>query len=71
MQTYLNPEHLEQQDLVKTFFCPYFPVFGLNTDIYSVNLRIQSKCGKIRTRKSSVFGHFSRSQITDLWGIMI
>ena len=29
--------------------------------IYSVNLRIQSKYEKIRARKISVFGHFSRS----------
>ena len=43
------------------FSGPYFPVFGLNTDIYSVNLRIQSKYRKIRTRKNSVFGHFSSS----------
>ena len=35
----------------------YFPVFGLNTEIYSVKLRIQSKYGKIRTRKNSTFGH--------------
>ena len=42
------------------FFGPYFPVFGLNTEIYSVNLRIQSKYRKIRTRKNSVFGHLSR-----------
>ena len=28
---------------------------------YFVNLRIQSEYGKIRTRKNSVFGHFSRS----------
>ena len=42
---------------------PYFPAFGLNTKIYAVNLRIQSKCGKIRTRKNSVFGHFSRSEM--------
>ena len=28
----------------------YFPAFGLNTERYSVSLRIQSKCGKIRTR---------------------
>ena len=27
-----------------------------------VSLRIQSKCRKIRTRKNSVFGHFSRSE---------
>ena len=31
----------------------YFPVFGLNTEIYAVNLRIQSK--------NSVFGHSLRS----------
>ena len=29
--------------------------------IYSVNLSIQSKRGKIQSRKNSVFGHFSRS----------
>ena len=39
-----------------------FPVLGLNTKIYSVNLRIQSKYREIRTRKNSVFGHFSRSE---------
>ena len=39
----------------------YFPVFGPNTKIYGVNSRIQSEYRKIRTRKNSVFGHFSRS----------
>ena len=38
---------------------PYFPVFGMNTEIYSVNLRIQCKYRKIRTRNNSIFGHFS------------
>ena len=38
-----------------------FPVFGLNTEIYPVNLRIQSEYRKIRTGKNSVFGHFSGS----------
>ena len=28
---------------------------------YSVSLRMQSECGKIRTRKNSVFWHFSHS----------
>ena len=39
------------------FSGPYFPAFGLNNE-----------CGKIRTRKNSVFGHVSRSAtlITDL-----
>ena len=39
----------------------YFPLFGLNTEIYSVNLGIQSEYGKIRPRKTSVFGQFSHS----------
>ena len=43
------------------FSRPYFPAFWLNTERYEVSLRIQSKCGKIRTRKNSVFGHISRS----------
>ena len=38
---------------------PYFPVFGLNTEIYSVNLRIQSEYRKIRTGNNSAFGHFT------------
>ena len=40
---------------------PYFPVFQLNTEIYDVNLCIQSECRNTRTRNNSVFGHFSRS----------
>ena len=46
---------------MEVFFGLYFPVFGLNTEIYSVNLVIQSKYGKIRARKSSIFGQFSYS----------
>ena len=29
---------------------PHFPAFGLNTERYSVSIRIQSEFGKIRTR---------------------
>ena len=29
-------------------------------EIYEVSLRTQSKCGKIRTRNNSVFGHFTQ-----------
>ena len=39
----------------------YFPIFRLTTEIYSVNLRIQSESRNIRTRNNSLFGHFSRS----------
>ena len=45
------------------FSGPHFPIFGLNTEIYGVNLRIQSEYRKIRTKKSSVFGQFSRSNL--------
>ena len=45
----------------RVFSGPCFLVFGLNTEIYSVNLRIQSEYRKVRTRGDSVFGHFSRS----------
>ena len=48
------------------FSGPYFPVFVLNMEIYGVNLRIQSEYRKIRTRKNSVFGHFSRSEPSTL-----
>ena len=43
------------------FSSPYFPVFGLNKKIFSVNLFVQSKYGKTRTRKNFVFGNFSHS----------
>ena len=37
------------------------------SNIYSVNLRIQSEYGKIRRRKSSVFGYFSHSELFVLY----
>ena len=43
------------------FAGPYFSVFGLNTESYGVNLRIQYEYGKTQIRRNSAFGHFSRS----------
>ena len=43
---------------------PYFPVLGLNTEVYSLNLRIQSEYSKLRIGNNSVLGHFSRSDDT-------
>ena len=46
----------------------YFPVFGLNTKIYSINIRIQFEYRKIRTRKVSIFRHFSYSAtLKNIW----
>ena len=35
---------------IRSYSSPYFPEFGLNTERYSVSLRIQSECGKMWTR---------------------
>ena len=43
------------------FLVRIFPAFGLNTEIYEVSLRIQSECGKIQTRKNSIFEHILHS----------
>ena len=48
----------------RIFSGPCFPVFGLNTEIYGVNLRIQSKCGKIRTRRTPYLDDFHTVHIT-------
>ena len=48
-------------ECLRSFFWFVFPAFGLNTKSYGVALRIHSEYGKIRTRKNSIFGHFSRS----------
>ena len=34
------------------FSGPHCPGFGLNVENYSVNLHIQSECGKFQTRKT-------------------
>ena len=50
----------------KEFFSgSYFPLFRLNAEIYCVNLRIETKYGKIKTRENSVFGHFSHSALLE------
>ena len=48
---------LYEKDCMKSVHIPsfsgsYFPAFGLNTEIYHVNLRIQSECAKIWTGKT-------------------
>ena len=59
-------KHCVKSVKIRSFFCPFIPVFGLIMEIYAVNLRIQSEYGKIRIRKNSTFGHFSRSEIMQL-----
>ena len=40
------------------FSGPYFPVFVLNMEIYSVNLRIKFEYGKYRTEKTPYLNTF-------------
>ena len=35
---------------IRSYSGQYFPVFGLNAERYGVSLRIQSECGKTRTK---------------------
>ena len=42
--------HCVKNVRIRSYSGPYFPAFGLNTERYGVSLRIQSECGKIRTR---------------------
>ena len=52
--------HCVKSVRIQNFSGPCFPVFGLNREIYSVNIRIQSGCGKIRTRKTPNMDTFYR-----------
>ena len=42
--------HCVKSVCIRSYPGPPFPAFGLNTEIHSTSLRIQSECGKIRTR---------------------
>ena len=46
---------------IRSYSGPYFPALGLNTWRYIVSLRIQSECGKIRTRTTPSTDNFLRS----------
>ena len=56
---------------IRCFFWTTFPAFGLNTERCGVSPRNQSECGKIRTRKKSAFGHFSRSWYWDSCSLLL
>ena len=42
--------HCVKSDRIRSYSGPNYPACGLNTESYGVSLRIQSECGKIRTR---------------------
>ena len=53
--THSNLKHFQPINSVESvriwsYSGPHFPTFGLNIERYSVSLRIQSECGKMRNR---------------------
>ena len=42
--------HCVKSVCIRSYSGPHFPAFGLNTERYGVSLRIQSECGKMRTK---------------------
>ena len=67
---YLCYYHCVKVVCIRSFSGVYFSVFGLNTEIYPVNLCIQCECGKKTDQKNSEYGNFllsvSRKEITEL-----
>ena len=53
--------HCVKRIQIWSFFWSVFSRNRTEYFVYFVSLRIQSECGKIRARKNSVFGDFSRS----------
>ena len=47
----MHTAHCVESVHIRSFPGPYFPAFGLNTEIFFANLRIHSEYRKIRTRK--------------------
>ena len=62
-QCYVNwpYQHSVESVQLRSYFWSVFSCIRRNTEIYSVNLRIQSEYRKIRTRENPAFGHFSLS----------
>ena len=52
---------------IRSFSGLHFPVFGLNTEIYGVNLYIQFKYGKYGVEKTPYLGTFQAVFISDYY----
>ena len=61
-----SKDHCLKKVHIRNFSGPYFPAFGLNTGRYGVSLRIQSECGKIRTRKTPSTNTFYAVGVMDM-----
>ena len=64
-----NDFHCMKSVQIRSFSGPYFPLFGLNTEIYSANLLIQSEFREIKTLYLDTF-YAMFSNIALLWNIV-
>ena len=55
---------------IRSFSGPYFPAFGLNTERYTVSLRIQSEYRKIQTRITPNTDTFYAVLISIIWYLL-
>ena len=73
----MKSNHCVKRVRIWSYFGSHFAAFGLNTEKYFVYLRIQSECGKIRTRISpntdTFYGvsHMNRKQRWKLVNVFI
>ena len=51
---------------IRSYSDPHFPALGLNTERHSVSLRIQSECGKMRTRVTPNTENFQAVSLTKM-----
>ena len=58
--------HFVKRVRIRSYSGPYFPTFGLNTEKYSVPLRIQSECGKMRSRITPNTATFHAVHLIDI-----
>ena len=64
------PIHFVKSVQIRSIFWSVF--FHIRTEYGEIrSLRVQSECGKIRTKKYSVFWHFSRSDIPGKHNIFV
>ena len=63
-QFFSGDTHCVKSLRIRSFSAPYFPAFRLNMDW--VSLRIQSECGKIRTRKTPNADTFHSVTVQDM-----
>ena len=65
--------HCVKSVQIRNFFGSYFPVFGLNTEIYGVNMdqKKTKKYRKIRTRKNSVLKQFTHREALQVFFLPI